>query len=91
MSMPLLISIEQTSKEFPCSWILKTSKKKTVYVRYINGKLSCRYDSEFTGKEFYSHRQLLRAPTSINTDQMLALTKFKLEHYLLPSNSNDQT
>lgn len=90
MSMPLIQSIRYVSSIGPVrSWVLRTDKGKIVYVKYARGTLTCRYDNEFTGKEFFQRKYISHPPSSLTTDEMLHATRFKLNNddYLAPGNN----
>lgn len=79
--MPLLDMIMVTSKERPSEWTLRTSKGRIIYVKFQNGKLSCRYDSRYTGTPLFN-KDIKKKPLSsyMTTAEMLNITKFKLNH-----------
>ena len=78
MSMPLIERVDQTGFHNPCTWTLRTTKGKVVYVRYARRELTCRYDNEYNGRQFFV--KLLNAVDKMDTEDMFKITKFKVDH-----------
>lgn len=81
MSMPLIERIELLQNK-PLVWCLRTSKGKIIYVRYDRGTLTCRYDNQFNGQQFFMKTwgRMQQPPTTLSLDEMLKATKFKINH-----------
>lgn len=84
--MPLLEHIEQKSLMGRQVWILRTTKGKIIFAKYFRGELTCRYDNEFSGVQFFISKWPRNAPQVLTTQEMLKVSKFKLEHVLPPLN-----
>lgn len=81
MSMPLIEKIDQISYYGPCIWNMRTSKGKIVYAKYDRGTLTCRYDNQFNGLQFFMKKFAgQHTPRTLSTEEMLLSTKFKLDH-----------
>ena len=81
LSMPLILRIEQMQFNGPCLWMIKNIKNQTIFVKYNRGELVCRKDNQFNGEQFFVNKSKDKFPTrSIDTQEMLRLTKFKLDH-----------
>lgn len=92
VSMPLITRIEQMQFNGPCLWMVKNIKNQTIFVRYNKGELVCRKDNQFNGEQFFVNKSKDRfPPKSIDLQQMLKLTRFKLAHDQFLNSINKET
>lgn len=92
VSMPLITKIEQIQFQGPCLWMIENIKKEIIFVRYNRGELVCRKDNQFNGQQFFVNKSKDKfPPRSIDLNQMLKLTRFKLNHEQFLVNTNKET